>query len=50
MGVPPDSYDAPFNSLHAGGPEALFAGKSNVIEGIFEKLNALQSDKLADAS
>ena len=31
-------YEAPFSSVHAGGPEALFAGKSNVIEGIFEKL------------
>ena len=35
-------YDAPFNSVHAGGPEALFDGKSNVIEGIFKKLGALQ--------
>ena len=26
-------YEAPFSSVHAGGPEALFAGKSNVIEG-----------------
>ena len=37
-------YEAPFSSVHAGGPEALFSGKSNVIEGIFEKLEALQSD------
>ena len=35
-------YEAPFSSVHAGGPEALFAGKSNVIEGIFEKLKTLQ--------
>ena len=41
-------YDAPFSSVHAGGPEALFAGKSNVIEGIFEKLKALQLSPLAD--
>ncbi len=27
-------YEAPFSSVHAGGPEALFADKSNVIEGI----------------
>ena len=40
-------YDAPFNSVHAGGPEALFDGKSNVIEGIFEKLEALQPESLA---
>ena len=42
-------YEAPFSSLHAGGPEALFAGKSNVIEGIFEKLEALDHAPLADA-
>ena len=28
--------------------EALFAGKSNVIEGIFEKLKALHPEPLAD--
>ena len=41
-------YEAPFSSVHAGGPEALFAGKRSVIEGIFEKLKALQSEPLAD--
>ena len=40
-------YEAPFSSVHAGGPEALFAGKSNVIEGIFEKLKTLQPERLA---
>ena len=42
-------YEAPFSSVHAGGPEALFAGKSNVIEGIFEKLKTLRPDRLAEA-
>ena len=42
-------YEAPFSSLHAGGPEALFAGKSNVIEGIFEKLEALDPETLTAA-
>ena len=42
-------YEAPFSSVHANGPEALFAGKSNVIEGIFEKLEALQPNVMADA-
>ena len=42
-------YEAPFSDVHAGGPEALFAGKSNVIEGIFEKLKTLQPDTLAEA-
>ncbi len=41
-------YEAPFSSVHAGGPEALFAGKSNVIEGIFEKLKTLQPEALAE--
>ena len=41
-------YEAPFNSVHAGGPEELFAGKGRVIEGIFEKLEILRSELLAD--
>ena len=31
-------YAAPFNSLHANGPEGLFAGKDNIIDGIFQAL------------
>ena len=42
-------YEAPFSSVHADGPEALFAGKSNVIEGIFEKLKTLRPERLAEA-
>ena len=41
-------YEAPFNSVHASGPEALFAGQGNIIEGIFEKLETLRSELLAD--
>jgi len=37
-------YEAPFSDLHAGGPDALFAGKENVIEGIFERLTAVNSE------
>ena len=40
-------YEAPFSNLHAGGPDALFAGKENVIEGIFEKLKAVNSESIA---
>ena len=36
-------YEPPFSNLHAGGPEALFGGKKNVIEGIFDTLKAVQS-------
>ena len=42
-------YEAPFSSVHAGGPEALFAGKDSVIDGIFEKLRALQPGPMASA-
>ena len=31
-------YEPPFSNLHAGGPDGLFAGKDNVIEGIFTAL------------
>jgi len=31
-------YEAPFDSLHANGPDGLFAGKDNIIEGIFQQL------------
>ncbi len=41
-------YEAPFSNVHAGGPDALFAGKSNVIDAIFEKLKALDPEPLAD--
>ena len=40
--------EAPFSSVHAGGPEELFAGKGRVIEGIFKKLETLRSGLLAD--
>ncbi len=36
-------YEPPFSNLHAGGPDALFGGKENVIEGIFDRLRALES-------
>lgn len=35
-------YESPFSNIHAGGPEAVFAGRENVIEGIFEMLAVLQ--------
>ena len=43
-------YEAPFSSVHASGPEALFAGQTNVIEGIFEKLKTIRSGLLADVA
>ncbi|MCL7744256.1 DEAD/DEAH box helicase family protein [Guyparkeria hydrothermalis] len=35
-------YEPPFSHLHSGGPDALFAGKDNVIEGIFGALKSTQ--------
>ena len=35
-------YEPPFSDLDAGGPEAIFAGKEIVIEGIFTTLAATQ--------
>ena len=35
-------YEPPFSNLHAGGPEALFAGRKNVIEAVFKTLNGLE--------
>ena len=35
-------YEPPFSNLHADGPEALFDGKQNVIDGIFDTLKEVQ--------
>nr|WP_298378482.1 DEAD/DEAH box helicase family protein [uncultured Halomonas sp.] len=35
-------YEPPFSHLHTGGPDELFAGKENVIDGIFDTLKATQ--------
>jgi type I restriction enzyme R subunit len=37
-------YEPPFSNLHSGGPDALFSGKENVIEGIFQRLTLVNSD------
>jgi type I restriction enzyme R subunit len=36
-------YEPPFSNLHAGGPDELFAGHEEVIEGIFERLKVMSS-------
>ena len=41
-------YEPPSSNLYAGGPDALFDGKENVIEGIFEKLEAVNSELIAN--
>jgi type I restriction enzyme, R subunit len=35
-------YEAPFTGLHAGGPDELFAGSSEMIAGIFQAIEATQ--------
>jgi type I site-specific restriction endonuclease len=35
-------YEAPFTSLPAGGPDGLFAGKGEMIAGIFQAIEATQ--------
>ena len=37
-------YESPFSSLHAGGPDALFVGNENVIEGIFSILESFEPE------
>ena len=40
-------YEPPFTSLHAEGPDALFGGKAEVIEGVFEVLKKVNSGLVA---
>ncbi|MGC4032205.1 MAG: DEAD/DEAH box helicase family protein [Tepidisphaeraceae bacterium] len=35
-------YEAPFIGLHAGGPEGLFAGKPDMVDGIFAAITQTQ--------
>lgn len=35
-------YEPPFSNLHAGGPDALFAGRENVIDAVFQTLVSLE--------
>ncbi len=42
-------YESPFSNLHDGGPEELFVGKDDVIQGIFETLKLVQSGLVISA-
>jgi len=44
---PGSLYEAPFTSLHAGGPDELFAGQDRVIDGLFSVLQRLNAGGLA---
>ncbi|TVR02158.1 MAG: DUF4145 domain-containing protein [Desulfovibrionales bacterium] len=43
-------YDPPFSDIHAGGPEELFLGKEEVVDGIFDALRAAHSGVVARAA
>ena len=43
-------YNAPFSNIHAGGPDELFSDKENVIEGIFDKLEEVNTGVISKAS
>jgi type I restriction enzyme R subunit len=47
---PSTLYEAPFSNLHAGGPDALFIGKDNVVDGIFEALRKMHSNLGGEAA
>ncbi len=42
-------YESPFSNLHDGGPDALFADKKNVIDGIFGKLAEIKAGLSVEA-
>jgi type I restriction enzyme R subunit len=42
-------YEPPFINLHGEGPDALFAGKGEVIEGIFQTLQGINAGVVAGA-
>jgi type I restriction enzyme R subunit len=43
-------YEPPFSNMHGGGPDELFSGKENVIEGIFKKLEEVNTGVTSMAS
>ena len=43
-------YEPPFSKIHGGGPDELFSGKENVIEGIFKKLEEVNTEVISKAS
>ncbi len=45
----PSLYKAPFSNVHAGGPDELFSGRENVIEGIFDKLDEVNTGVISKA-
>lgn len=44
-----DLCEPPFSNLHAGGPDALFAGKEAVINAVFATLASLKP-RIQDAA
>ena len=42
-------YESPFSNIHGGGPDELFGGKENVIDGIFKKLEEVNTEVISKA-
>ncbi len=42
-------YEPPFSDIHAGGPDALFAGREDLVASLFETLEIAQPSKLSGA-
>ena len=42
-------YESPFSNIHGGGPDELFGGKENVIDGIFKKLEQVNTEMISMA-
>jgi type I restriction enzyme, R subunit len=43
-------YEPPFSNMHGGGPDELFSDKEKVIEGIFKKLEEVNTGVISMAS
>ncbi len=42
-------YEAPFSNVHTGGPDELFSGRENIIEGIFDRLDEVNTGVISKA-
>ncbi len=47
--LPAVLYEAPFSTLDAGGPEAIFAGRKNIVDGLFATLATAHEGLTAEA-
>ena len=43
-------YEPSFSNLHVGGPDGMFAGKENVVDGMFAALDSTRPQVLSDTA